>query len=936
MPKNHTKFKAPTDGLIQMNISSAIENLKRMNDNKWRKKTKTITPISSNDRNMENNNGADIGEPQLAFNIWSSDDEGFEDKSGQDPNQTFHKKENQSTIANTSSGKNTSVEKNINIIQNISLPSNDSMMANTKKAVSSNIQQKDPKNKANISIRRTTASDKGLKSGYSKTNEIPSTSAKSPGPQSPKSPSSQSPKKEEKKMNPDFLKVMNGLISEVLNSTHLSFILSEQEKKIFKTIITSRQEYQYVCYKLYMLTWKWRNLFKFCEEIKCRLKEKEIIDLFQLMVQNDIIDTDWKKEDVTTLLNILPHSEVKDICSKMGILGKTKKDMMTNLMQHCNKQKTLPFCKSSKEIVLEKIMKKLGEYVVRIKDTYKNAFYNIFVLGTFTNSKLQDRNQYFRIMQESDFPEYTIQDHIVFYTRNDFENYTKACANREEFELLTVSKDREMMYHMGKDIINMLKNILSNDNDDDRFQEAPHLKRFTAVEVYKKLLTKICDALKKHHFDDVHEWLKYLIETFPKSHRLADWYYDLSIINETNWKNPEGAANVIIQALELKKEYLTETQIQQLGEKGRQLKKAKGVSQLNHDIIVKLLPVVADLDDFPQVTIDAPAIRGKPGRKRHYPVQNSDGSKEYKSVEQIALEYYERCGFPSGEHCEGSIILATFTLFFWDIIYNPDIVVPGTFLSRYQQFPLDMYSTYFYVHRKELIDKRLRDLAENWSDQHTLDFVTEHWIKYSHKSGLTNVANYIPNKEHLNSIVCCIGRKLLSGIYQRLVKDLGQYKSGMPDLLVWNEHDKKAKFIEVKGENDKLSVKQKLWLKYLISIGADVEVCQVHTIGSKKNLKTTIKNQSKIKNDDASFSKSCINSTPRKKKRCNSEDSISYFETPPSSPVPRKKKIVKRKSENNVTPSPKKIITISSRSGGITKKQIVAIDSSVFEKITIM
>lgn len=654
----------------------------------------------------------------------------------------------------------------------------------------------------------------------------------------------------------------------------------------------------------------------FCEKINCHLSDKDIIELFELMKQNDIIDTDWIKEDVTTLLNILSYQRVQEICSNLGILGKTKKDMITNLLQYCNNQKTLPFCKPSKEIVLEKILKKLGKYVIKIKDTYKNAFYSVYLLGTFTNPKFQDKKQYFRIIQESDYPDYTVQDHIVFYTRADFESYAKACSFRESLESLIVSKGYEDMNQMGNEIINILKKMQPHDKEDDRFKEVPHLKRFTAVEVYKKILTNICSTLKAKYFNNVHYWLKYLINNFPKSRHLGDWYYDLSTLTTTHLKKPEDAANIIIEAFKVNKKYLTEIQIQNLGEKGKQLKKMRGISQLKHDVLAELLPVLVDLDDFPQVTTEATAIRENvPGKKRHYLVQNSDGSKEYSYVEQVALDYYERCGYPSGEHCEGSIILATFTLFFWDIIYNPDIVVPGTFLSRYQECPLDMYTTYFYVNRKELIDKRLSDLAKNWSDEQTVDFVTENWINYSHKAGLVDVSKCIPNKERLNVIVRCVGRKILSDIYRRLVKDLRQYRSGMPDLLVWNEQDKKAKFVEVKGENDTLSAKQKLWLKYLKSIGANIEVCQVHSIGSKKKSKAKMKQP--INNDEPAdknnvCSSKCITSTPRKK-RCDSEDSISHFVTPPSSPIPQKSSTIK-KQNNNVTSSSKKRKTVVPKS----------------------
>jgi hypothetical protein len=44
--------------------------------------------------------------------------------------------------------------------------------------------------------------------------------------------------------------------------------------------------------------------------------------------------------------------------------------------------------------------------------------------------------------------------------------------------------------------------------------------------------------------------------------------------------------------------------------------------------------------------------------------------------------------------------------------------------------------------------------------------------------------------------------------------------------------------VEVKGENDTLSIKQKLWLNYLMDIGASIEICYVEPKASKKKIKT--------------------------------------------------------------------------------------------------
>lgn len=58
----------------------------------------------------------------------------------------------------------------------------------------------------------------------------------------------------------------------------------------------------------------------------------------------------------------------------------------------------------------------------------------------------------------------------------------------------------------------------------------------------------------------------------------------------------------------------------------------------------------------------------------------------------------------------------------------------------------------------------------------------------------------------------------------------------MPDLLVWNVDEKTHKFVEVKGEGDRLAPNQLLWLDYLQKVGASVEVCLVHSMGSKRKI----------------------------------------------------------------------------------------------------
>lgn len=46
-------------------------------------------------------------------------------------------------------------------------------------------------------------------------------------------------------------------------------------------------------------------------------------------------------------------------------------------------------------------------------------------------------------------------------------------------------------------------------------------------------------------------------------------------------------------------------------------------------------------------------------------------------------------------------------------------------------------------------------------------------------------------------------------------------------LSVWNLHEKRARFVEVKSPNDHLSETQKVWINVLQTAGVEVEVCHV-------------------------------------------------------------------------------------------------------------
>ena len=64
----------------------------------------------------------------------------------------------------------------------------------------------------------------------------------------------------------------------------------------------------------------------------------------------------------------------------------------------------------------------------------------------------------------------------------------------------------------------------------------------------------------------------------------------------------------------------------------------------------------------------------------------------------------------------------------------------------------------------------------------------------------------------------------MSEILRRLLTDFAKYRSGMPDLLIWNKRG--VAFAEVKGARDRLSDAQREWTDFLHEIG--VRVFLVH------------------------------------------------------------------------------------------------------------
>jgi hypothetical protein len=123
--------------------------------------------------------------------------------------------------------------------------------------------------------------------------------------------------------------------------------------------------------------------------------------------------------------------------------------------------------------------------------------------------------------------------------------------------------------------------------------------------------------------------------------------------------------------------------------------------------------------------------------KTTWSVSINDNGKYYGSVEMLALQYYIiQENFHEGLHCEGSLPVTLFTICFWDELY--DNFVPGSFVSPYQDAPLDLFTIEFFSNRKKSIEKKIKFMHELNLDLFA-DWIQERYSNYSqYKSLISN------------------------------------------------------------------------------------------------------------------------------------------------------------------------------------------------------
>ncbi len=191
-----------------------------------------------------------------------------------------------------------------------------------------------------------------------------------------------------------------------------------------------------------------------------------------------------------------------------------------------------------------------------------------------------------------------------------------------------------------------------------------------------------------------------------------------------------------------------------------------------------------------------------------------------KRIEEVACRWFRDHGCDA-VYVENSLLPGLFGLAFWDIIFMP---VKSAFFNPFQRGPADLFTSEFRENRANEIAQRMLALRKPGYLQS---------IVFRHFSEKYLKANHFVNWNALNESLLAryldeVALEPLLSVFQRLLADPRNNRSGFPDLVVFKPDE--CVLVEVKGPGDRLQQNQLRWLRYFETVGIASEVAHLHFV----------------------------------------------------------------------------------------------------------
>ncbi|MFJ2985288.1 MULTISPECIES: VRR-NUC domain-containing protein [unclassified Pseudomonas] len=187
-------------------------------------------------------------------------------------------------------------------------------------------------------------------------------------------------------------------------------------------------------------------------------------------------------------------------------------------------------------------------------------------------------------------------------------------------------------------------------------------------------------------------------------------------------------------------------------------------------------------------------------------------------VEEAVRQHLAQAG-GQVHYVENTLLNSLFGLLCWDAIFAP---VPGAFFNPFQAAPQDLHDCEFQQRRAALFDACLGRLDDGTHRQAILDC-------YAAKQGLQSPFVFWPMLDEglLTQALACLPAVHLKQCFLRLLQDIRNNRTGMPDLIQFWPEQGCYRMVEVKGPGDRLQDNQLRWLAFCAEHGLPVAVCHV-------------------------------------------------------------------------------------------------------------
>ena len=188
------------------------------------------------------------------------------------------------------------------------------------------------------------------------------------------------------------------------------------------------------------------------------------------------------------------------------------------------------------------------------------------------------------------------------------------------------------------------------------------------------------------------------------------------------------------------------------------------------------------------------------------------------SVERAAREHLAKIDAPV-YYVENALINSLFGLLCWEAIFAP---VSGAFFHPFHVGPADLFSTTFRARRARQFDECLLRLTSD-------EYRTSIRDVYREKLGTQSPFVFwgILDEDLLETALACIPAPHLRACFERLLSNLRENRSGLPDLIQFWPAEARYRMIEVKGPGDRLQDNQQRWMHFCLEHGIPVAVCHV-------------------------------------------------------------------------------------------------------------